>query len=263
MPHDAEGHNRCIACGLCQAACPNGTIHITTEMVTDPETGKSQAAGALRVRPRLVHVLPPVRQRLPARRHPLLDGFRACRLHARKTGKNTEQAISHGDNTRTHRFMVLALFTTVSAMLAVTTHRILRAATYLLFVLFGTAGIYFQLNYSFLGCRAVAHLRGRHHGALRLLDTAHLERGRQGRGPEGLQALRRAGRHALQPGRLPLRDAAPRLPSRALRPRRAARQRNRPYADEHREVRLRPPVRGHQHPAAGLHRGRHTHRPQT
>ncbi len=29
--------------------------------------------------------------------------------------------------------------------------RILRAATFLLFVLFGTAGIYFQLNYSFLG----------------------------------------------------------------------------------------------------------------
>ncbi len=42
MPHDAEGHNRCIACGLCQAACPNGTIYITTEMVTDPETGKSR-----------------------------------------------------------------------------------------------------------------------------------------------------------------------------------------------------------------------------
>ena len=45
----------------------------------------------------------------------------------------------------------LALFIGVSAILAVTTRRILRAATYLLFVLFGTAGIYFQLNYSFLG----------------------------------------------------------------------------------------------------------------
>jgi len=48
-------------------------------------------------------------------------------------------------------FTVLALFISVSAVLAVTTRRILRAATYLLFVLFGTAGIYFQLNYSFLG----------------------------------------------------------------------------------------------------------------
>ena len=43
-------------------------------------------------------------------------------------------------------FTVLALFIGVSAILAVTTRRILRAATYLLFVLFGTAGIY-----SFLG----------------------------------------------------------------------------------------------------------------
>ena len=48
-------------------------------------------------------------------------------------------------------FAVLAIFITVSAVLAVSTRRILRAATYLLFVLFGTAGIYFQINYSFLG----------------------------------------------------------------------------------------------------------------
>ena len=48
-------------------------------------------------------------------------------------------------------FAVLAIFITVSAVLAVSTRRILRAATYLLFVLFGTAGIYFQLNYSVLG----------------------------------------------------------------------------------------------------------------
>ena len=42
MPHDAEGHNKCIACGLCQSSCPNGTIRLVTEMVTDPETGKSK-----------------------------------------------------------------------------------------------------------------------------------------------------------------------------------------------------------------------------
>ena len=42
MPHDAEGHNKCIACGLCQTNCPNGTIRLTTEMVTDPETGKNR-----------------------------------------------------------------------------------------------------------------------------------------------------------------------------------------------------------------------------
>src|SRR5574344_215692 len=48
-------------------------------------------------------------------------------------------------------FIVLALFMVICSILAVTTSRILRAATYLLFVLFGTAGIFFQLNYSFLG----------------------------------------------------------------------------------------------------------------
>jgi len=48
-------------------------------------------------------------------------------------------------------FLVLALSMTACSILAVTTKRILRAATYLLFVLFGTAGIYFLLNYTFLG----------------------------------------------------------------------------------------------------------------
>ena len=42
MPHDAEGNNKCIACGLCQMACPNDTIHITTETVEDAETGKKK-----------------------------------------------------------------------------------------------------------------------------------------------------------------------------------------------------------------------------
>ncbi len=40
MPHDEAGNHRCIACGLCQTACPNGTIRLTIETVTDPETGK-------------------------------------------------------------------------------------------------------------------------------------------------------------------------------------------------------------------------------
>lgn len=48
-------------------------------------------------------------------------------------------------------FLILAVFISICSVMAVTTRRILRAATYLLFVLFGTAGIYFQLNYSFLG----------------------------------------------------------------------------------------------------------------
>ena len=48
-------------------------------------------------------------------------------------------------------FLFLAAVIVVCSILTVTTKRILRSATYLLFVLFATAGIYFELNYSFLG----------------------------------------------------------------------------------------------------------------
>ena len=42
MPHDADGNNKCIACGLCQQTCPNGSISITTKTITDDDTGKSR-----------------------------------------------------------------------------------------------------------------------------------------------------------------------------------------------------------------------------
>lgn len=48
-------------------------------------------------------------------------------------------------------FMVLAAFITIFSVMTVTTRRIVRSATYLLFVLFATAGIYFLLGYTFLG----------------------------------------------------------------------------------------------------------------
>ena len=45
-------------------------------------------------------------------------------------------------------FIILAVFILGSALVCVTTKRIMRAATFLLFVLFGVAGLYFLL----LGC---------------------------------------------------------------------------------------------------------------
>ncbi len=47
-------------------------------------------------------------------------------------------------------FYLLALLTLVSALLAVTTRQIFRAAIYLLFSLIGIAGIYFWLQYDFI-----------------------------------------------------------------------------------------------------------------
>ena len=48
-------------------------------------------------------------------------------------------------------FYALAIFISVFSVMTVSTRHILRSATYMLFVLFGTAGIYFLLGYTFLG----------------------------------------------------------------------------------------------------------------
>ena len=48
-------------------------------------------------------------------------------------------------------FYVLAILIIAMSVMTVTTHRVLRSATYLLFTLLGTAGFYFLLGYTFLG----------------------------------------------------------------------------------------------------------------
>ena len=37
-----DGSYKCVACTMCEKACPNGTIKITSEMVENPETGRKQ-----------------------------------------------------------------------------------------------------------------------------------------------------------------------------------------------------------------------------
>lgn len=41
MPHNENNEHRCVACGLCQMACPNGTISVKSEMV-ETEDGKKK-----------------------------------------------------------------------------------------------------------------------------------------------------------------------------------------------------------------------------
>lgn len=63
-------------------------------------------------------------------------------------------------NTLTIIFIGLSLLMVAAALLAVTTRNIMRATTYLLFVLFGTAGLYFILHYTFLGAVQVTVYAG-------------------------------------------------------------------------------------------------------
>lgn len=57
-------------------------------------------------------------------------------------------------------YAVTVLAIIVFSVLAVTTRKILRSATYLLFALFATAAIYFQLDYQFLGGVQIAVYAG-------------------------------------------------------------------------------------------------------
>ncbi len=57
-------------------------------------------------------------------------------------------------------FVIFAAVIIVSALLCVTTTRIMRAATFMLFVLFGVAGLYFLLDYTYLGAAQISVYAG-------------------------------------------------------------------------------------------------------
>ena len=42
LKYDSEGRHKCIACGICQMNCPNGTIKLTTQMVELPDGKKKR-----------------------------------------------------------------------------------------------------------------------------------------------------------------------------------------------------------------------------
>lgn len=57
-------------------------------------------------------------------------------------------------------FAILAVVILAAAVFCVSTKRIMRAATALLFVLFGIAGLYFVLDYTFLGAAQISIYAG-------------------------------------------------------------------------------------------------------
>lgn len=57
-------------------------------------------------------------------------------------------------------FCILAAVILGSAVMCVATKRIMRAATFLLFVLFGIAGMYFLLDYTYLGAAQISVYAG-------------------------------------------------------------------------------------------------------
>ena len=42
MPHNENNEHKCVACGICQMNCPNGSIRVESETVTDDEGKKKR-----------------------------------------------------------------------------------------------------------------------------------------------------------------------------------------------------------------------------
>ena len=42
MPLKEDGSSKCVGCGICQNACPNGTITVITKSEVNPETCKAK-----------------------------------------------------------------------------------------------------------------------------------------------------------------------------------------------------------------------------
>ena len=90
MPHNEKNEHHCVACGLCQTACPNDTIKVTSQTIETEDGKKKEDIGEVRIRPRFVHILPALRQCLPARCHYVRPGLRACRIRPQQTGTDAE-----------------------------------------------------------------------------------------------------------------------------------------------------------------------------
>ena len=85
-------------------------------------------------------------------------------------------------------YFIVAIAIIVFSVLTVTTRKILRSATYLLFVLFATAIIYFQMDYQFLGAVQIAVYAG---GIMVLFVFAIMLTQQPGKSAEALASQRR------------------------------------------------------------------------
>lgn len=140
MPHNENNEHKCVACGICQMNCPNGSIRVESETVTDDE-GKKK-----RVLKRYIYDIGSCLYcQLCVRSCPHgAITFDTKFEHAVFTRDKLVRQLNHEGSTleKNRRkmeftleqagFAFLAAVIVVFSIMTVTTKRILRAATYLL-----------------------------------------------------------------------------------------------------------------------------------
>ena len=90
MPHDDENHHHCIACGLCQMACPNGTIKVISEMREDEEGKKKKVLVKYEYNLGSCMFLRVMCKRMSAWSHQVQQRFRKCCIRKRKAPAHTK-----------------------------------------------------------------------------------------------------------------------------------------------------------------------------
>ena len=90
MPHNDKNEHRCVACGLCQMACPNDTIKVTGEMIETEDGKKKKILAKYEYDLGSCIFCQLLRQCLPARCHYVRPELRACRIRPQQTGTDAE-----------------------------------------------------------------------------------------------------------------------------------------------------------------------------
>ena len=80
MPHNENNEHRCVACGLCQMACPNDTIKVTSETVETEDGKKKKILKKMSTRP-TVKPISPSASRLSQRSSPCRNKVDSKTVH--------------------------------------------------------------------------------------------------------------------------------------------------------------------------------------
>ena len=86
LVHNERNEHRCVACGICEMNCPNGTIHVHADVVEDENGKKKKVLREYEYDLGELYFLPVVCGELSPPGVAFFYGVRACCLYPGETG---------------------------------------------------------------------------------------------------------------------------------------------------------------------------------